>query len=339
MQVIILAGGAGSRLWPASTDDVPKQFLKVRGESLLVRSVSRIRPLNPAGVWISTSSRYVLTTREQIPDLSIRILAEPARRNTAAAVGYSVMGLVRGGVGPGEIVAILPADQEVADGEAFRAALRSAAEAASASGLIVTLGIRPTSPETGYGYIELGEGALCGGAARGSEFVEKPSREVAQEYVAGGRHLWNAGIFVGTLSAFLAAFEARAPEILPAAKRSWDCIDAGDPDGSRREFEALPDVPFDIAIMERIGNFGVVPLECGWSDIGSWESLAEILGGEGENRIEGEARIRDGAGNVVYGGSRPIVLIGVSDLVIVDGPGGVLVARKGRSSEIKALRN
>lgn len=340
-KVLILAGGAGTRLWPASTEENPKQFLRIGTKSLLGATVERIAPVAGDGIWISTNERYVAATRRELggsfsPD---RVLAEPLRRNTAPAIALCIDRLVTAGdLAPDDVLSILPADQHMSDPARFRRDLSLAAEEAGATGRIGVLGIRPTRPETGYGYVEVGVAGATG-AVDGVRFVEKPNHETAERFLAGGKHLWNAGIFVGTAAALLHTFERHAGEILAGARRAEALRRAGDFDGSCREFSTLPDLSIDYAVMEKIDRFFVVPSDCGWSDVGSWESLGELLAESAGNRVQGEAVARDATGNVVYGSpDRPVVLIGVDGLVVVDGPAGILVARAGRSPEVKEAR-
>lgn len=333
-QYVVLAGGAGTRLWPASVAEFPKQFLRIGGRSLLRRTLERIDGLGEDSPWISTHRDYVGLTASEAPECAGRILSEPDRRNTAPAIAWVLAHLQARGVGQGDVIAFLPADQHVSDDAAFRAGLSRAAAVAGTADEVVTLGIRPSFAATGYGYIEAeGDGTDLPGIA----FVEKPDSETAERFVSGGRHLWNAGIFVARLEVLAEAFGRLAPGLLDVARQAASRALAADFPGADGLFRTLPEVSIDYALMEKLPSFRVVPVECGWSDVGSWETLGELLGSEGANRVEGTVRASDSTGNVVYA-SRPVVLVGVDDLVVVEGPAGILVARKGRSSEVKGLR-
>lgn len=331
---VVLAGGAGTRLWPASVESFPKQFLRIDGRSLLRRTLDRIAPLADGTPWISTHRDYVAITEREAPECSGRILPEPDRRNTAPAIAWVLAHLEIHGVGADDVVAFLPADQHVADDRAFQAGLSTAGELAARSDQLFTLGIRPAFAATGYGYIETeGDGV----DRPGLRFVEKPDARTAERFLAGGRHLWNAGIFVARLATLVDGFIRHAPGLLEAAREAVRRAAAGDEPGASARFRELPEISIDYALMEKLAAFRVVPVDCGWSDVGSWETLGDLLEADGANRVEGTLRAADSSGNVVYA-SRPVVLIGVEDLVVVEGPAGILVARRGRSSEVKGLR-
>ncbi len=334
LQLLVLAGGAGTRLWPASTEAFPKQFLRIGGRSLLRRVLERISPLTAEPAWISTHQDYVSLTLGEAPECTDRILAEPERRNTAPAIAWVLAHLELRGVAGSDVIALLPADQHVDDDAAFRAALAKAVSVAERTNQVVTLGIRPTFPATGYGYMET---EASGDDRPGIRFVEKPDATAAQRFLDEGRHLWNAGIFIAGLDVLREAFRRFAPAILDGATEAANLAASGELERGAEKFRALPSVSIDYAVMEHLTEFRVVPAACGWSDVGSWETLGELLPESEGNRVEGTVRSADSHRNIVYS-SRPVVLIGAEDLVVVDGPGGILVARRGRSVEVKGMR-
>lgn len=335
MQALILAGGSGTRFWPLSRRHHPKQLLALEGSrSLLQATVDRLAPLVPAeAVWVCTTSTLVEAVREQLPAVpAAQILVEPEGRNTAPAIGWSVRSMPeaerRGAI------AVLPADHRVADAAAFRRALSLAGRAALEGERVVALGVTPRWAETGYGYLELGE-SLDGvsGLRRVARFTEKPDAATAEAYAAGGSHLWNAGIFVfpGTvLLAHLARFE---PEIAAGIEAM-----AAAPERVGALYPTLPSISVDYAVMERLDTIATLPLDCGWSDLGSWEALAEVLpAGEDGNRSRGDVIAIDAQDNLLYAEEGTVVVLGVEGLVVVRTVDAVLVLPRERSQEVRRL--
>jgi mannose-1-phosphate guanylyltransferase len=207
-------------------------------------------------------------------------------------------------------------------------------KAADAGDAIVTLGIRPTRPETGYGYMEVETGG--GAAARIVRFIEKPPFADAERYAASGRHLWNAGIFVAAASHVVAETASLAPAVLDAARRAFDAARAGDPVAADAAFSSAPSISFDYAVMEKTSRVLAVPCDCGWSDLGSWEAVYEFRGGDGGNVLEGPATSAGGEGNLVLADARPVRVIGLSGIAVIDSPDGILVMRRGASDALRA---
>ncbi len=341
MQALILAGGSGTRFWPLSRGSRPKQLLALESErSLLQETVDRLRPLvGPESVWISTTRALAAEVRRQLPEVpAAQVLAEPMGRNTAPAIGWSVRAMpeeVREGV-----VAVLPADHRMADGEGFRAALAAAASAAEGEDRVMTLGVVPRWAETGYGYLELGApvGAVPG-VRRVRRFVEKPDAARAAEFAASGGHLWNAGIFVFRGRTFLAHLARLAPELAAGLE---ELAAAESPDAADRIYGRLPALSIDYAVMEKLDDISTLPLDCGWSDLGSWEALYEVLGRDAEgNAVHGGAALAvDARGNLLVGDPEApgsIAVLGVSDLVVVRAGDAVLVCPRERSQEVRRL--
>jgi mannose-1-phosphate guanylyltransferase len=237
MRVVVLAGGSGTRLWPLSTDARPKPFLPLAsGRSLLAEAVARGEALAGAGsVFVAGRRAHADLIRSALPQLPPdRILLEPARRNTAPALALAALAIAESA--PGAVLAVLPSDQAVKDEGAFLGALKDAVEAARADA-IVTLGIRPTRAETGFGYLETADGAA---ARRVTRYIEKPPAADAERYAVSGRHFWNAGIFVARLSYLIAEMERLAPEVTAAARRALAASRAGDERGADEAYAAAP---------------------------------------------------------------------------------------------------
>ncbi len=335
LSALILAGGSGTRFWPASRRLRPKQLLTLEGErSLLQTTVDRLAPLvPPERVWISTTAALAGAVGAQLPEVPARqILVEPAGRNTAPAIAGSLLAMPP--QTRGEAVAVLPADHRIGDAAAFRRALAAAARLAEEQDRVLTLGVVPTRPETGFGYLEVG-GPLADtpGARAVRRFTEKPDRATAERFVAGGGHLWNAGIFVFRGTTLLARLERHAPEIasgLAAIERA--------PERAAELYAALPSISIDFAVMEKLDDLVTLPLDCGWNDLGSWDALHELLAHDAEgNASRGAAWVVEGAGNLVFAEEGAVGLVGVSDLVVVASGGAVLVAPRSAAQEVRRI--
>jgi mannose-1-phosphate guanylyltransferase len=306
VRLLLLAGGGGTRLWPLSTDERPKQFLPLLSEkSLLRETYERVRPLSD-DIWVATGSRYAALVSRELPEIAPeRILQEPARRNSGPAILAAAARFAAAG---DPVTAAIPSDQTARDGDALRAALAEAAKQADAA-TVVLLAAKPTRPETDFGYLEL-EGGLV------RRFTEKPPIDQAREFVASGRYLWNAGIFVFRPSRLLD--EARR-----VAAALVEGVEAFVASGHAADYERLSEISFDYAVMEKIGSVRAVPLDAGWSDVGTWRSVRELRGAS------------DPSGNLVLS-SRPVLAPGVRDAAIVVGDSGVLVLPFDREGELRS---
>ena len=336
VRALILAGGSGTRLWPRSTDARPKPFLALAGrKSLLAETFDRAARLaGAANVWVSGRRAHAGLIRRELPELpASRTILEPVRRNTAPAIALAALVTSTDGDG---VVAVLPSDQAVRDEEAFLSALRTAVDAARTHDALVTLGIRPTRPETGYGYMEA-SGEESGGVRTVLRFVEKPDADRARGFVDSGRYLWNAGIFVFRTSVLLDEMARTASAVLAAARRAAAALRAGDLSSFEESFSSSPSVSFDVAVMEKARTVLTVPCACGWSDLGSWDAVLDFrAGATGANVLEGPAEVLDGSDNLVLGDEKPVRVIGLSGIAVVDAPEGLLVTRRGASDALRA---
>ena len=371
MYAVILAGGGGTRLWPLSRPDRPKPFLPLLGERTLLRATfERLVPglLAASDVTVVTDRRYAALVLEELPELDrAQVLGEPTGRNTAAAIAYAAAAIDRP---PEDVMLVLPADHLVADEGSFRALLREAAAVAagaapgSGHASLVTLGIQPTGPETGYGYIVAarprpGAAGAPGvpGASDGriaapdavtvERFVEKPSAEAAAALLAGPTPVaWNAGIFAWRRDSIRAALEMHAPDILGAVEAGVHaCV--GDPGALDAAYATLRATSIDYAVMEpasRVGDVAMLRADVGWSDLGSWAALRDALVAEAVAAGEpsgvvgfGVRRDRGSESTLVLGGSRLVVTIGLRDTIVVDTPDALLVCAADRSQEVRAI--
>jgi mannose-1-phosphate guanylyltransferase len=334
MQALILAGGSGTRFWPLSRRHRPKQLLPLDSEvSLLRETLLRLQPLIAVeDVWVSTTEALAEAIRHELPELpAAHILAEPEGRNTAPAIGWAVRSMPE--AARRDLIAVLPADHRVAHPEAFRAALRTAADAIAARDRVMTLGVRPRRPDTGFGYLEIESGADPSGVHRVRRFVEKPDAATAEEYLASGRYLWNAGIFVFRGTSFLEVVTRLVPDLA----RGLEAI-AAEPHRTAELYAALPSTSIDYAVMEKLDDLATVPLECGWSDLGSWEALSEVLTpDEAGNAGSGESVAVDARDNLLFAEHGTIAVLGVEGLVVVRTGDAVLVMPKSRSQEVRKL--
>ncbi|MFY9824759.1 MAG: sugar phosphate nucleotidyltransferase [Thermoanaerobaculia bacterium] len=334
MQALILAGGSGTRFWPLSRKRSPKQLLALEGEQSLLRdTLERLRPLvGPEAVWVCTTEALGERVRAELPEVPARqVLLEPQGRNTAPAIGWSVRSMpeeARQGV-----VAVLPADHRVGDPAAFRSALERAARIVEREDRVMTLGVTPRWAEAGYGYLELEPGAGVDGVRRVRRFVEKPTAENAARFVASGQYLWNAGIFVFRGATFLDVLARLQPELA----RGLEEIAAA-PGRLHELYARLPTDSIDYAVMEKLEAISALPLDCGWSDLGSWEALDEVLPRDAQgNTGRGDTLAVDASNNLLFSDSGTVAVLGVEGLVVVRTGDTVLVMPKARSQEVRRL--
>ncbi|MDQ6738197.1 MAG: sugar phosphate nucleotidyltransferase [Gemmatimonadota bacterium] len=331
---VVLAGGVGSRFWPLSTPSRPKQLLPLVDERpLLAATLHRLTELVPAErTLVLTNASLAEPIAAAIPELSNRnIIPEPRPAGTAAALAFAAAEIERRS-GRDTVMICVHADWAIADEPEFRATLMQAVAVAKEQHGLVTVGIVPTRPDPGFGYIEPGEAVKGSPAKRVRRFIEKPTRERAIELCAGSC-LWNSGIFVWRVGDFLDAIRAHTPEVASALNE----ID-GKPDAVARFFGAVQSVSVDVGVLERSDHVYVVPGDFGWDDVGTWASLHRVRkADESGNVISGEAVVADASNNVVHAEGNTVVLFGVSDLVVVTRPGLTLVTTRDRSADLKNL--
>ena len=339
---VLMAGGSGTRFWPASRRSRPKQYLAIGGDQPLLRQTFlRLEGLVDAEhtLVVSAAGQEELV-RACLPELPERnLLFEPVARNTAPCVAYAALEIARRD--PHAVQLVMPADHVISPPEKLRATLAAGAALAASSGALVTFGIRPTYPATGFGYIEQGDTAPAqdGHAVhRVARFVEKPDKETAERFLATERFLWNAGIFAWTGEAILAAYERHAPDttgpLAPAI---------GDPAQLEQVYPTLPARPVDVAILEKAEQVLTVPIEYAWNDVGSWAALAELgppsEDGNWTSLTSGaELATEDAGGCVVHAeGDELIALVGVQDLIVVRAGDATLVCPRDRAQDVKKI--
>lgn len=344
---IILSGGAGSRLWPVSREALPKPFMRLGGDhSLLQRTIARALPLAAGGrAAVVTNSEYFFRTREEIHRLrdasGVRFtqLLEPAGRNTAPAIAAAALWAER--VAPGCTLLVLPADHLIPDEAAFREAAKTA-EALAQRGSLVLFGIQPSSPETGFGYIEAGDPLPGGTAVRVRRFVEKPDAARALQFLQAGTFYWNSGMFCFRADAILDALRRHAPDVFQAAlatiEASADDLEAERVPLDAAHFARCPDISIDYAVMERADDVVMLPSRFAWSDIGSWTAVAEQLEADADgNTTLGDALLVDTRNTHVQSEDRLVAAVGVEDLLVIDTPDALLVASKDASQQVKEI--
>ena len=342
LYALIMAGGTGTRLWPRSRRDRPKQLLTIASErTMLQETYERIRSLiSDERIFVVTNDGYVDIVGQQLPTLSKEnIIGELSGHGTAPCIGLAALYLRR--LDPASVMAVLPADHFVRAGDTFRCALQAAAQLAEA-GCLVTLGIRPAHPETGYGYIERGdllqhvEGC---DAYRVKRFIEKPDREAAEAFLANGGYYWNSGMFIWQVSAILREIERLMPRLYARLMEIAGAL--GTPQERtvlERVWATVEDQTIDFGIMERAEDVAVIPVDIGWSDVGCWATLFELLpSDENSNVVIGEHFGIETSDTLIYSPRRLIATVGIEGLVIVDTDDALLVCPRDRAQEVKAL--
>jgi mannose-1-phosphate guanylyltransferase len=339
--VVVLAGGSGERFWPLSTPSHPKQFPPLlEGKSFFQHTVERAeRLVGRANVLVATRRDLSPIVREQLPGFpEENCVLEPAGRDTAACIGLAAVAIERRA--PGAFMLVAPSDHYIRPFHAFEETIRHGLALLERLDGLVTLGIPPTRPETGYGYILAGDAAPEYAAARRClRFTEKPDRTTAERFLADGRYYWNSGIFLWSAATILKSIGRHLPE-------EWACLEEirpalGTADEVRvvdQVFPRMPRVSVDVGILERADNVYMIPATFSWDDVGAWSALHRILPlDECDNAVVGHHVGRDTHGCVVYGTTRPVGTIGLRDLVVVETPEGILVCPKERAQEVKDL--
>ena len=352
IQPVILSGGSGTRLWPLSREKYPKQLLPLIGkDSLLQATVRRVEGI--AGVDLAAPMvvcneeyRFVIAEQLRVMGKPGTVVLEPKGRNTAPALTIAALAASQNGADP--VLLVMPADHVILDKAAFQHVVRQGASLAD-GGAVVTFGITPDAPETGYGYIQTGAAFQADGALRIARFVEKPDLQTAESYLAEGNYLWNSGLFMVRASTWLNALKVCRPDILTACNAAWA---AGKSDGEfirvgTDEFAACPSDSIDYAVMERIARPDadaqlpagvVIPLSAGWSDVGAWDALWKALPKDGQgNAVQGDVLLQDCTNTLALSDGRLIACIGVNDLVVIETADAILVSHKDKTQDVKKI--
>lgn len=338
IQIVIMAGGSGSRLWPMSRSHFPKQFLSLVGENtMLQETFKRVETLSGTGPMVISNEDHRFIVAEQMRAIGAKaeIFLEPVGRNTAPAIALAALRSVNAGEDP--LLLVLAADHVINDSATFCKQVELAQSLAE-NGSLVTFGIVPSGPETGYGYIRRGD--LSGPGYVVSEFVEKPSLHEAKEYVDSGEYYWNSGMFLFKASRYLEELEKFRPDILAACRLSMEGL-APDLDFirvSKEAFVQCPDESVDYAVMEKTDSAVVVPLEAGWSDVGAWSSLWEVSAkDENGNASRGDVMLHDTRNSYIHASNKLVATVGVENIVVVETKDAVLVAGKEQVQDIKKI--
>ncbi len=336
MKAIVLAGGGGTRLWPLSRENFPKQFLNFgSGPSLLQRSVGRLSKASFIDeVLIATNVHHQSLVEQQLQKTEcygkVRILVEPLRRNTAPAIGLALQYLKeRCRAKDQDAIVVLPSDHLIEPEAIFLHALEEVESLASEKNQIITFGIRPTKPETGYGYIQIGK-KFDGLTYRAAQFVEKPDRKTAEKYCVDTHFYWNSGMFVFSPRTFWSQLKMHAPDLSGKFGNSFE--------ETAQHYEQMPDLSIDYALMEKSKEILVCPLAVSWSDVGSWDSVYEVMEKDENRNVKiGNIYDIDTKNSLIFGGKRLISTIGLEDLIIVETEDVLFISKKGEGQRVKML--
>ncbi len=345
LHAVVMAGGSGTRFWPKSRRNRPKQLLNLAGDGTMIQqTVARIGDLTPPDrVWIITGADQAAGVREQLPDVPARnVVAEPCPRDTAPCVGLAAAMIAK--VDPDAIMAVMPADHIISPATTFQKTLAAAvAIVEDDPTAFVTLGVKPTRAETGYGYIERGESlAARDGISvhRVAQFREKPDRATAEKFLADGRFAWNAGLFVWKAQAILDAIATHCPTLSAAIGRIAKSLGTADEAATiAHEFPRMERIPIDKAVMEKAKNVRVLEVTYDWSDVGDWRSLAEVLPADAHgNTLQGPVHAVESRGSIVIADDGHLIAtLGVEDLVVIQSGGATLVAKRDQLDRLKGL--
>lgn len=337
IQPVILSGGSGTRLWPLSREAYPKQFLPLASEQTMLQATwQRVAPIAARGPLVIANEEHRFVAAEQLQQVGAEpaaIILEPVGRNTAPAIAVAALEATRDGADA--LLLVLPSDHVINNETAFRSAVQAAAAAAEA-GKLVTFGIVPTGPETGYGYIKAADGQ---GLRAVERFVEKPDLDTATGYVSSGQYYWNSGMFLFKASRYLQELERFQPAMLAGSRQAWQQA-RRDADFTRLDkdtFTAVPSDSIDYAVMEKTADAVVIPLDAGWNDVGSWTALRDVSQQDGDgNAHQGDVIAIDCRNTYAYA-QRLVALVGLDDVVVVETDDAVLVGKADRMQDVKTV--
>jgi mannose-1-phosphate guanylyltransferase len=341
MYALIMAGGTGTRLWPRSRAATPKQFLPLLGDrTMLQETADRILPLvRPEQIIVVTGQRYIDLVGQQLPEVPPhQLIGEPSGKGSAPAIGLGALTMLAADAHATMVV--LSSDHQIRKVDVFREALKAAEELAQ-QGYLVTLGIQPTEPQTGYGYIQRRQeiGQFNGFAAyEVARFVEKPNHATAKEYVQSGQYSWNAGIFIWRVDTIMNAFGEYLPQLSQQLSAIEQAGGPSNPAAFGAVWESIENITIDYGVMERAQRIAVIPVDIGWSDVGDWDSLAELAAEDGRNIIQAQHVGIDTRNTFVYSNSdRVITTIGLDNFLVVDTGDAILVAPRDRAQDVKRV--
>ncbi len=342
--IVIMAGGSGTRFWPLSRVDMPKQLLKIYGEETLIQqTIARVSSLVPFNrIFIVTNKKHAEQIRFQVPEITKEnFIIEPLAKNTAAAIGLAAVHINH--LNPDAVMGVLSADHVIRNTDQFLNIMHDAFKVASMD-YLVTIGLKPTRPETGYGYIESGETIEGGELATGrviavKRFIEKPDIETAKKYLRDNHFFWNSGMFVWKTGRILEEIGCFMPALSQGLKEIEAAIGKGDEeDVSRKAFSKLESVSIDYGVMEKSVRVAVIPADFGWNDVGSWTALDEISQrDDGGNVIAGNVIDIDSENSIIYATDRLVATLGLKDMVVVDTEDATLVCRKDKAQDVKSI--
>jgi len=341
LYAVIIAGGSGTRFWPLSREDTPKQLLRIGGDKTLIQStLLRINPLVKwKNIYVVTNSRQVESINLQLSAVTgrsceDRFIVEPEPKNTAPAIGLAAVYIKK--INPNAIMFVLPSDHLIKDRDRFSKALIEAAKVAD-DGYLVTIGIIPDRPETGYGYIRCGR--KIRNAYKVEEFKEKPDRERAEEYIKSGNYYWNSGIFIWKVSTIYNAIKNYMPDLYQGLKKIEKVLGtAKEKEVTRAVFSDLKSESIDYGVLEKAKKVAVIPADMGWSDVGSWHALDQILPVDGDNNVkQGNVISIDNKNSILYCSKRLVAAIGLKGMIVVDTPDATLICPRDKAQEVRKI--
>lgn len=344
LTALIMAGGKGTRFWPLSTEEKPKQFLKLIGnETMIQMTVKRIKPIIPIErIFVCTCEMYVHLVKEQLPELPERnIIVEPEGRNTAPCIALSAF-VIKKYFNDATMV-VLPSDHLIKDEEEFRSVIRTANEfVESNESAIITLGMKPSRPETGYGYIKCGKDEKrlnCHNVIKVKAFIEKPNREKAERYLSSGSYLWNGGMFLWSVENILNQIKQYSTDTYEALHQISKVKDENLQQLINNNYKSTEAISIDYAVLEKSKDIYVIPSDFGWDDVGSWEALDRYREkDEAGNVLVGKSKALKAQNNLVISSSHNIVIEGLSDIYVIENDGKILIGRKSNVANVKELK-